>query len=104
MRTGMTNQRLAVQSGHWPLFRFDPRRAAANENPLKLDSKRPSIPLREYAYAETRYKMLVKAMPERARALLSEAERDVRMRWQLYERLAALAPDGAQPEREEAQT
>ncbi len=94
MREGMNHQRLAVQSGHWPLFRFDPRRADEGKNPLKLDSKRPSIPLRQYAYTETRYKMLSKAMPERARALLNEAERDVRARWNLYEKLAALRETG----------
>ena len=69
---------------------------------MRLDSKAPSIPFREYAYAETRYKMLTKAMPQRARELLREAEGDVRDRWKLYERLAALPPDGITPNREEA--
>ena len=102
MRTGMTSQRLAVQSGHWPLFRFDPRRTSDGKNPMRLDSKPPSIPLREYVYTETRYKMLTKAMPQRARELLRLAERDVRARWKLYERLAASPPEGITPKREEA--
>jgi pyruvate-ferredoxin/flavodoxin oxidoreductase len=92
MRTAMNNQKLAVQSGHWPLFRFDPRRAPEGKNPLNLDSKSPSITLEQYAYGETRYKMLRKAMPDRARRLLREAQADVSGRWNLYEQLAGLSP------------
>jgi pyruvate-ferredoxin/flavodoxin oxidoreductase len=90
MRFGMTNQKLAVQSGHWPLFRFDPRRAREGKNPLQLDSKPPSISLDKYLYAETRFKMLQKALPERARQLLRLAQGDVDQRWRLYAQLAAL--------------
>ena len=94
MREGMTNQKLAVQCGHWPLFRFHPQRAQEGKNPLQLDSKPPSIPLDKYAYTETRYKMLVKAMPDRARELMKRAQSDIRERWHLYEQLAELRTDG----------
>jgi pyruvate-ferredoxin/flavodoxin oxidoreductase len=94
MRLGMNSQKLAVQSGHWPLFRFDPRRAADGKNPLQLDSKAPSIPLEKYVYTETRFKMLQKAMPTRAKELLQLAQEDVRERWRTYEQLAQLPANG----------
>jgi pyruvate-ferredoxin/flavodoxin oxidoreductase len=92
---GLAQQKLAVQSGHWPLFRWDPRRRAGGQSPLQLDSKPPSIPLRDYAYNETRYTMLVQAEPEAAKAALAAAEDDVRRRWRLYERLAQMAGEAA---------
>jgi pyruvate-ferredoxin/flavodoxin oxidoreductase len=88
MTQGMQNQKLAVESGHWPLFRFNPDRAKRGENPLTLDSKAPSVALKEYAYRETRYKMLTKSRPEDAARLMEQAQRDVRERWNLYDRLA----------------
>jgi pyruvate-ferredoxin/flavodoxin oxidoreductase len=88
MEKGMDQQDLAVKSGHWLLYRYDPRRAAAGENPLQLDSKDPSIPLQDYTYTETRYKMLAKAMPERAKLLLEQGQAVVAERWELYKRLA----------------
>jgi pyruvate-ferredoxin/flavodoxin oxidoreductase len=90
MRHGMQHQAAAVQSGHWPLFRFDPRRSDLGQNPLALDSKPPSLPLAEYAYSETRYRMLAASEPEEARRLLGLAEQDVRVRWRMYEQLAAM--------------
>jgi len=92
MGTGLQNQKMAVESGHWPLFRYDPRRAAAGENPLKLDSKEPKIRLKDYAYTETRYKMLTKSKPEDAARLMVEAQHDVTTRWKYLEQLAALKP------------
>ena len=80
-------QNLAVDSGHWPLFRFDPRR---ERNPLKLDSKPPSIPYREFVESETRFGMLWYAEPGRAEALLSQAESEVRERYHRYQQLAGL--------------
>ena len=88
MTTGMQNQKAAVDSGYWPLFRFHPDRIARGENPLSLDSKAPSIPLKDYAYRETRYKMLTKSKPEDAARLIIEAQEDVKFRWHLYERMA----------------
>jgi pyruvate-ferredoxin/flavodoxin oxidoreductase len=89
MRQGLGQQKLAVQSGAWPLYRFNPGAAAAGGHPLTIDSKAPSIALEGYAYNETRYRILAQSDPEAAAALLSAAQRDVQERWQLYERLAA---------------
>src|SRR4029453_2674551 len=66
-RYGMEQQKAAVQSGHWPLFRYNPALAGEGKNPLQLDSKPPSIPLKQYAYNETRYTMLAHADPDTAR-------------------------------------
>jgi len=87
MTQAMGDQKRAVASGHWPLFRFNPDLIAKGENPFILDSKAPSIPFEEYAYAETRFKMLVKAKPERAKMLLEQAQNDVNNKWQQYEAL-----------------
>jgi pyruvate-ferredoxin/flavodoxin oxidoreductase len=87
---GLTQQAAAVASGAWPLFRFDPRRAREGKNPFQLDSRPPSLPFKAYAYNETRYTMLAQADPEAAKVALSAAEGDIRRRWQLYERMAAM--------------
>jgi pyruvate-ferredoxin/flavodoxin oxidoreductase len=85
----LDQQKAAVQSGHWPLFRYDPRRRAAGQNPLQLDSKAPSLGLKKYIYNETRYTMLAQSSPTQAEALLVEAEQDIAERWHLLEQLAA---------------
>ena len=85
---GMEQQKAAVLSGHWPLFRYDPRLVAQGKNPFQLDSRPPSLPLQKYAYNETRYTMLVQSKPEVARQLLHEAQEDVAHRWRLYEHWA----------------
>ena len=87
---GLDQQKAAVQSGQWPLLRFDPRRTAEGRNPLELDSGRPTLPLEKYLYNETRYTMLVQSRPETAKRLLEEARRDVAARRKLYEHLAAM--------------
>ncbi len=89
MRHGMQQQDLAVKTGHWPLFRFDPRRAHQGKNPMQLDSRKPSLPLSRYVYNETRYTVLARARPKHAEALLAAAQTDVEERWQNHERLAA---------------
>jgi pyruvate-ferredoxin/flavodoxin oxidoreductase len=89
MRHGLEQQKKATLSGHWPLFRFDPRLAAQGKHPFQLDSKAPSIPLGEYLYAEMRYRMLTQSDPEEAKRLLVLAEEDVAARWRRYEELAA---------------
>jgi len=96
MRTAYDQQKAAVQSGHWPLYRFDPRRSAEGENPLKLESKAPTVDFRDYAYNENRYKMLTKSKPEEAKRLMDLAQTDVTARWRLYEQLAALQCDGGE--------
>ena len=93
MRHGMAQQDLAVKSGHWPLFRHDPRRADKGDNPMQLDSKAPSVPLAKYIYNETRYTVLARARPEHAKRLLDQAQDDVNESWQVYERLAKDAPE-----------
>jgi pyruvate-ferredoxin/flavodoxin oxidoreductase len=90
MRTGLQQQKKAVESGHWPLFRYNPAKIALGENPLTIDSKAPSIPLTEYAYGENRYKMLVKSDEARAEVLIKEAQVDAERRWELYRQLAEL--------------
>ena len=90
MRTGFAQQKAAVASGFWPLYRYDPRLAEQGKNPLQLDSKEPSIGIDEYAYSETRYKMLTKSKPEEAKRLIALAQKDATDRWQMYRQLAAM--------------
>jgi pyruvate-ferredoxin/flavodoxin oxidoreductase len=90
MSKGMQNQKKIVECGAWPLYRYDPARAREGQNPLQLDSKPPKIKVRDWAYMETRFKMLTKSNPEAAEVLMVEAEKDITERWRYYERLAAL--------------
>ncbi len=90
MSKGLEQQQLAVNAGIWPLYRYNPTLIAEGKNPLKLDSKPPSIPVSEYAYNETRYRMLLQSDESRAEALMKLAQKDVQSRWQLYEQLAAM--------------
>ena len=86
----LSQQELAVASGHWPLFRFDPRRAADGKNPLQLDSKKPSIPYKEFARTELRFSILTRTHSAAAEALLESAQRDVDKRFHHYEQLASI--------------
>ncbi|MEK6302391.1 MAG: pyruvate:ferredoxin (flavodoxin) oxidoreductase [Acidobacteriota bacterium] len=88
MSKGMEQQKLAVGSGHWPLYRFDPSRAAQGKNPLQLDSGDPKIPLRDYIYKEGRYRILLNSDPAAAKILLDRAERAVDDRWKHYKQMA----------------
>jgi pyruvate-ferredoxin/flavodoxin oxidoreductase len=94
LRHGMDQQKAAVQSGHWPLFRYNPELSRAGTNPLQLDSKAPTIPIEKYAYNETRYTMLAHSDPEAAKRLLDLAQDDALSRWRLYEQLAAMSMAG----------
>ncbi len=82
MTKGMNQQKLAVLSGHYPLYRFDPRL----ETPMQLDSKAPSIPLRDYRQNEMRFKVLMQSNPEAAEVFLHDAQHAVQLRWQELER------------------
>lgn len=93
MTTGMQNQKAAVDSGQWLLYRYDPERTKRGENPLMLDSSAPKIPVEQYLYMENRFKMLTKSKPEVAKQLLNEAQRDVKERWKLYEYLSLKKAD-----------
>ena len=88
LRFGAEQQRLAVDTGYWPLYRFDPRRVAAGEPPLVLDSKAPSVELGQFTRNETRFRILAQRNPARAQALLATAQTDVRRRFDLLTRLA----------------
>ncbi len=90
MTRGMQQQKAAVNSGHWLLYRFDPRLTEQGKNPLTLDSRPPSIPLKDYAYAETRYRMLTLSNPEEAKRLLKLAQQDVLARHQFYQQLTGI--------------
>ncbi|MFA7693800.1 MAG: pyruvate:ferredoxin (flavodoxin) oxidoreductase [Candidatus Hydrogenedentales bacterium] len=87
---GLDQQKAAVQSGHWPLFRYNPTLVNEGKNPFQLDSKEPNLPLEKYIYNETRYKMLTLSKPEMAQQLLFEAQNDVAARWRLYSYLAEM--------------
>jgi pyruvate-ferredoxin/flavodoxin oxidoreductase len=94
MRKGLEQQRLAVQSGFWPLYRYNPALIAEGKNPLQIDSRDPSIPLSQYVYNETRYRMLLQSDEQRAELLLKQAEQDVKSRWNYYKQMAAMHFDG----------
>ena len=91
---GLDQQKAAVQSAYWPLFRYNPALAAEGRNPFQLDSRPASLPLEKYVYNEGRYTMLVQSDPEAAALLLAEAEQDVATRWKLYEHWAAMPGPG----------
>src|SRR6266542_3407688 len=88
MAKGMHQQKLAVDSGHWPLYRRNPRLTQENKNPFQLDSGDPKILLQDYFYTEGRYRMLQQSDPEVAKFLLGQAQKAVHHRWQQYKQLA----------------
>ena len=89
MEKGLEQSKLAVQSGYWPLYRYNPALHAQGKNPLILDSKDPTVPLEKYAYNETRYRMLLQSNEHRAEELMQLARQDVKERWHQYQQLAA---------------
>ena len=95
MTTGMQDQKAAVASGQWLLYRFDPQKLAKGENPLMLDSRAPSMTSEQFMMTENRFKMLMKSNPEEAKRLFLLAQQDVDFRWKLFEYLAS---GKAQPE------
>jgi len=90
MSKQLEEQQKAVDSGHWLLYRFDPRRTSRGLNPLQLDSKEPSIPIEDYMYGENRYRVLTKIDPVRAKELAKLAQFDVDRRWNLYKQLSEM--------------
>jgi len=89
MRKGLDQQRLAVESGIWPLFRYNPSLRTEGKNPFTLDSKAPSIPVEQYAYNETRFRMLTQSNEARAEELMKRANEDVKATWEKYAALAS---------------
>jgi pyruvate-ferredoxin/flavodoxin oxidoreductase len=92
METGMKNQKAAVESGQWLLYRYNPDRTAQGENPLMLDSRAAKIPVKEYMDMENRFKMLTFSKPEVAKELAVLAQADVEQRWAFYEYMANRLP------------
>jgi pyruvate/2-oxoacid:ferredoxin oxidoreductase beta subunit len=89
MTTAMQNQKTAVQSGQWLLYRYNPDLARAGQNPLQLDSAQPKLPIEQFLVLENRFRMLTASKPEVAQRLFAEAQADVNARWKLYQYLAA---------------
>ncbi len=96
LTTNLQQQELAVKSGHFPLYRFDPRLAWSGKNPLQLDSKEPEIALKDFMKTETRFSHLSRIDPEAAERLATEAQADATIRFKHYEQLAAMAVERAE--------
>ncbi|MBL8151905.1 MAG: pyruvate:ferredoxin (flavodoxin) oxidoreductase, partial [Blastocatellia bacterium] len=94
MAKGMNQQKLAVETAYWPLYRYNPILKEQGKNPFQLDSKAPKLPLKDYCYNETRYYMLVQSNPEAAKALMEQAQKEVLERWKKYEHLAKAETEG----------
>ncbi|MBE7532275.1 MAG: pyruvate:ferredoxin (flavodoxin) oxidoreductase [Chloroflexi bacterium] len=88
LKFGLQQQNMAVSSGYWPLFRFNPDLAVEGKNPFQLDSQAPKTSLEEYIYREGRYRILQQSNPEAAARLLEQAKGDVQARWNSYAKLA----------------
>ncbi len=88
MQFGAQHQKVAVDTGYWPLFRFDPRQAQGGKNPFKLDSKAPKGSVGDFTSLETRFNMLKKTHPDRVEFLMKLAQDDVYQRWKMYEQLS----------------
>jgi len=94
---GLEQQKLAVQSAYWPLMRYNPSLRESGKNPFQLDSKAPSIRLKDYAYREARYTMLARSNPDLAAKLLVEAQDDVERQWRVYSARATMPGRGETP-------
>jgi pyruvate-ferredoxin/flavodoxin oxidoreductase len=88
MEHGLRQQKLAVESGYWPLMRYNPDLRRDERNPFMLDSPRPTIPLRDYAYKELRYDILRRTNPDQADLLMKLAQENVNLKWRVYEEMA----------------
>ena len=98
MSLGLNHQKVAVETGYFPLFRYNPVLSAEGKNAFKLDSKPPKGFLSEFTSTETRFNVLTKTQPEHAKELLKLAEQDVKVRWALYEQFAHEAASAPVPE------
>ncbi len=97
MNKGLEQQAMAVASGYFPLIRYNPVLRKNGQNPFVLDSPRPTIPLRKYAYNELRYKVLTQTQPEEAEKLMKLAQEIVDLRWKTYEEMAGFGASSFQP-------
>jgi pyruvate-ferredoxin/flavodoxin oxidoreductase len=94
---GLEQQKMAVQSGYWPLMRYNPDLREEGKNPFQLDSKAPAIRLKDYTYREARYTMLARSNPDLAAKLLEEAQDDVERQWRVYSARAGMPGRGETP-------
>jgi pyruvate-ferredoxin/flavodoxin oxidoreductase len=94
MQRGLHQQHLAVQSGYWPLLRYNPEVRKSGENPFVLDSQRPKIPLKAYAYNELRYRLLSLGRPDVAEELMEKAQAAITQKWSVYEEMAYGSAEG----------
>ena len=94
LSNNLRQQDMAVNSGHWTLFRYDPRRTEAGENPLHMDSKQPSIPYEDFAASETRFAILQRTHPDDALRFTKLAQKNIKAKFSLYEQLAHIAYTG----------
>ncbi|HDY74898.1 MAG TPA: pyruvate:ferredoxin (flavodoxin) oxidoreductase, partial [Candidatus Marinimicrobia bacterium] len=90
MAKGMQQQKIAVETGHWMLYRYNPDLKEKGKQPLQLDSKEPTRHIEEFMYNENRFNMLKRTMPERAAELLKNAERDAKAQYDYYSKLASI--------------
>lgn len=97
MEKGLNQQKLAVASGYWPLIRYNPVLRRNDQNPFVLDSPKPSISLKKYAYNELRYKALTQSAPKEAERLMQLAQEIVDLRWKTYEEMAGFGASSFQP-------
>jgi pyruvate-ferredoxin/flavodoxin oxidoreductase len=103
MQHGLRQQHLAVDSGYWPLMRYNPEVRQSGENPFILDSQRPKMPLKDYAYNELRYKMLVRTNPVEAERLMKLAQQVVYQKWEIYEEMATRGAERFHPDARRAE-
>jgi pyruvate-ferredoxin/flavodoxin oxidoreductase len=101
MSTAMSHQKDAALSGYWPLYRYDPRLAREGLHPFHLDSRKPTLPLKEFTMKEARYAMLARSNPAQSERLMALAQQDVDERWRFYEQMAGV--ERSVPERMAAQ-
>lgn len=97
MDKGLNQQKLAVASGYFPLIRYNPVLRKNNQNPFVLDSPKPTISLKDYAYNELRYKVLQQTNPAEAERLMRLAQEIVDLRWKNYEEMAGFGASAFQP-------
>ena len=97
MQNGMKQQALAVASGYWPLFRYNPMMRDTGERPFRLDSPLPTISFKDYAYNEIRYRGLAQSRPDEAGALLIEAQHAIEEKYRTYEEMAGWDPKRFNP-------
>jgi len=97
MEKGLQQQAMAVASGYFPLIRYNPVLRKADQNPFVLDSPKPTISLKDYAYNELRYKVLTQTQPQEAERLIQLAQEIVDLRWRTYEEMAGFGASSFQP-------